>query len=160
MSTLDVELHDDVPTCVRGTRRPWRPYLAGGEASFYRVKEPTDEFASFSVVTLADDELAGEASLWGIDSHNRMAHIGIALRPSMRGKGLAPDVLRVLCHYGFTLLGMHRLQVDTLTDNHAMIRAAESAGFQQEGVHRQVAWVAGAFADEVVLGMLVDEWSG
>ena len=66
----------------------------------------------------------------------------------------------MLCHYGFTLLGLHRLQVDTLTDNHAMIKGAERAGFRLEGVNRQVAWIAGRFADEVVLAQLADEWSG
>lgn len=157
---LDTELHDDVATQVRGTRRPWRPYAPGTDASPFRIKEAKDDSANFSVITLADDELAGEASLWGIDSHNRTAHLGIALRPSLRGKGLGTDIVRVLCHYGFVLLGLHRLQVDTLADNHGMIRAAERAGFTREGTNREAVWVAGDFVDEVVLGMLVSEWKG
>jgi RimJ/RimL family protein N-acetyltransferase len=157
---LDVELHDDVATSVRGTRKPWRPYVTGTAASPYTPKEPRDDSANFSVVTLADDELAGEAGLWSIDSHNRSAHIGVALRPAFRGKGLGTDIVRVLSYYGFVILGMHRLQVDTLADNAGMIKAAERAGFTREGVHREVAWIAGAFLDEVVLGMLASEWTG
>ena len=53
---------------------------------------------------------------------------------------------------------LHRLQLDTLTDNHAMIGAAERAGFATEGVLRQVGWVNGAFADAVVLSQLATEW--
>jgi RimJ/RimL family protein N-acetyltransferase len=97
--------------------------------------------------------------LWGIDSHHRSAHIGLALRPAFRGKGLGTDVVRVLCHYGFVVLGLHRLQIDTLTDNHAMIHAAEKVGFQREVVHRQETWVLGEFADEVVFGLLEREWT-
>ena len=40
---LDVEMHDDVPTAVRGGRGPWRPYAPGSDASFFRVKEPEDD---------------------------------------------------------------------------------------------------------------------
>lgn len=37
----------------------------------------------FSVVTL-DDELVGEALLWGIDTHNRCAQVGLAFLPGFR----------------------------------------------------------------------------
>lgn len=154
---LDEELHDDVPTAARGTRRPWRPMVAGSPASFNRVREPRPEGANFSVVELATGTLAGEAGLWSIDSHNRSAHLGLALRPDFRGKGFGTDIVRVLCHYGFVVLGLHRLQVDTLSDNYAMLKAAERVGFRRESVFRQASWVMGVFADEVVLGLLARE---
>ncbi|HEY1571550.1 MAG TPA: GNAT family protein [Pseudonocardiaceae bacterium] len=156
---LDTELHGDVAGNARGSRRPWRPMSPGAQASMNRVAEPTDRAAPFSVVTLGDDELAGEAALWGINTLGRSAHIGMALRPAYRGKGLGTDVVRVLCHYGFTVLGLHRIQIDTLTDNHAMIRAAERAGFQREVIHRQTVWVMGEFLDELILGLLAREWT-
>jgi RimJ/RimL family protein N-acetyltransferase len=114
----------------------------------------------FSVVELASDELAGDALLWGVDQHNRSAHLGIALRPSYRGRGLGTDVVRVLCRYGFETRGLQRLQVDTLADNEAMLRSATQAGFTREGVLRQADWVNGAFLDEVILGQLAAEWFG
>ncbi|HKN97772.1 MAG TPA: GNAT family protein [Pseudonocardiaceae bacterium] len=155
---LDAELHDDVAGDARGSRRPWRPMSPGAQASMSRITEPSDRAAPFSVVTLADDELAGQATLWSIDSHHRSAHIGLGLRPAFRGKGLGTDVVRVLCHYGFTVLGLHRLQIDTLTDNDAMIAAAERVGFRREAVYRDAAWVMGEFLDEVILGLLDREW--
>jgi RimJ/RimL family protein N-acetyltransferase len=63
----------------------------------------------------------------------------------------------VLCHYGFAVRGLHRLQVDTLADNTAMIRAANQAGFVLEGTLRRAAWVNGEFLDEVILGLLAPE---
>jgi RimJ/RimL family protein N-acetyltransferase len=57
------------------------------------------------------------------------------------------------------LRGLHRLQVETLADNTAMIRAATQAGFVPEGTLRRAAWVNGAFADEVILGLLATEWT-
>ena len=115
--------------------------------------------SKFSAIELATGELVGNALLWGIDLHNRSAHIGISLRPAFRGKHLGTDVVRVLCRYGFAIRGLHRLQVDTLADNDAMIGAATRAGFVLEGTLRQEAWVNGSFADGVILGLLVTEWS-
>lgn len=96
--------------------------------------------------------------MWGIDLHNRRAHIGLSLRPAFRGRGLGTDVVRTLCEYGFAVRGLHRLQAETLADNTAMIRAATDAGFTEEGKLRRSAWADGGFADEVVLGLLAGEW--
>jgi RimJ/RimL family protein N-acetyltransferase len=155
---LQAELYDDIATRSRADSRPWRPIAPGSTASPYTISEPSDDAACFSVVQLADDELAGEALLWGIDLHNRVAHLGISLRPACRGRGLGTDVVRVLCQYGFVVRGLHRLQLETLADNTAMIRAATQAGFVPEGTLRRAAWVSGDFADEVILGLLASEW--
>jgi RimJ/RimL family protein N-acetyltransferase len=55
--------------------------------------------------------------------------------------------------------GLHRLQVDTLASDKAMIRAASRAGFVHEGRPCGAAWVNGEFADEVILGMLATDWT-
>ena len=87
-----------------------------------------------------------------------MAHLGLSLRPTFRGRRLGTNVVVALCGYGFTVRGLHRLQVDTLASNTAMIRAASRAGFVPEGRLSRSAWVNGDFADEVILGMLATNW--
>jgi RimJ/RimL family protein N-acetyltransferase len=156
---LEAELLSDVMTRVRSDSRPWRPVTPGSADSPYRNAVDPATVVRFSVVELATGELAGEAVMFEIDLHNRNAHIGLALRPAFRGRHLGTDLVRVLCRYGFEIRGLHRLQVDTLTDNHAMISAATRAGFVTEGVQRQVGWVNGAFADGMLLSQLATEWS-
>jgi RimJ/RimL family protein N-acetyltransferase len=112
----------------------------------------------FAAFELATSELVGEALLWGIDLHNRSAHVGLTLRPAFRGKGMGTDIVRVLCRYGFAVRGLNRLQIETLTDNAAMIAAATRAGFVPEGTLRADAWVNGRFADTTIFGQLADEW--
>ena len=68
-------------------------------------------------------------------------------------------MVAALCEYGFAVRGLHRLQVETLASNAAMIRAASRAGFVHEGRLRRAAWVSGEFADEVILGMLAADWA-
>jgi RimJ/RimL family protein N-acetyltransferase len=155
---LQTDLYDDVATRSRADSRPWRPIPPGSAASPYAVADPGEDAACFSVVRLADDELAGEALLWGIDTHNRTAHLGISLRPALRAQGLGLDTVAVLCNYGFAIRGLHRLQIETLADNAAMIRIATRSGFRPEGTLRGAAWVDGAFHDEVILGLLAADF--
>ncbi len=179
VAVLHAELYEDVVTYMTADSRPWRPIPAASSASPYAIGEPGDDLALFSVVELAGGELAGgelaggelaggelaggelagAALLWAIDLHNRTAHLGLSLRPSFRGRGLGTDVVLALCEYGFTVRGLHRLQVETLASNAAMIRGAERAGFTQEGTLRGAAWVNGEFADEVILGLLAGDWA-
>ena len=160
IAILETELYEDVDVLVRADSRPWRPIPPGSPASRYRVTDPDQDPACFSVVDLATGQLAGEALLWGVDLHNRLGHVGLSLRPSFRGRGLGTDTVRLLCRYGFAIRGLQRLQAETLADNAAMIRAATQAGFSREGVLRRSAWVNGDFADEVILGQLAAEWDG
>jgi RimJ/RimL family protein N-acetyltransferase len=156
---LHAELYDDVAVHSRSDSRPWRPIAAGSSASPFAISEPNDKVSVFSVVTLSDGELVGDAVLWNIDSHNRAAHIGISLRPASRGTGLAADTVGVLCHYGFVVRGLHRLQIETLAENAAMIATARRVGFTHEGTLRASDWVTGAFLDQVIYGLLADDYT-
>lgn len=155
---LQAELQDDVVNHSRAQGRPWRPITPASKSSQFEVDDKDQANTPFSVVDLDGGALLGSAVLWKIDDHNRSAHIGLGLLPSARGKGFGTDVVAVLCHYGFVVRGLRRLQIETLSDNVAMLRAAERNGFVREGVLRSSAWVLGEFLDEVLLGLLVDEW--
>ena len=163
---LHEELYENVEDWVRGSNHPWVP-IAPGPGSPYAAADPADDRrgpgssgAEFSIVDLASGELAGQIALWGIDEHNRMAHIGIELRPAFRGRGLGADAVRVACRYGFALRGLHRLQLETLADNQAMIAVAEKLGFTREGATRGSSWMNGRFMDDVIFGLLAEEFSG
>jgi RimJ/RimL family protein N-acetyltransferase len=150
---LHAELYEDVDEWVRGSVRPWVP-LPPGPGS---PSAAAADAAEFSVVELATGDLAGAAVLWGLDPHNRVAHIGIELRPAFRGRGLGADAVRVICRYGFALRGLHRLQLETLADNQPMIAVAEKLGFTREGTMRGSSWVNGGFTDDVVFGLLAED---
>ncbi|MEW2087315.1 GNAT family protein [Streptomyces sp. NPDC005283] len=155
---LRAELYDDVVNSSRAEGRPWRPITPGSKDSRLVVDDKEQGHVPFSVVEPDGGTLLGTAVLSNIDNHNRSAHIGLGLLPSSRGKGYGTDVVAVLCHYGFVVRGLQRLQIGTLSDNAAMLRSAERNGFVREGVLRSSAWVMGEFLDEVLLGLLVQDW--
>jgi RimJ/RimL family protein N-acetyltransferase len=172
VAILHAELYEDVATRIMTDLRPWVPLPFGPASPFWVPGLGVDPAASsdsagaqsdsaiFSVVELATGELAGEALLWAIDLHNRSAHIGISLRPACRGRGLGADVVRILCRYGFRLRGLRRLQLETLADNHAMLAVAVKLGFTREGITRSSSWVNGRFTDDVIFGLLAEEFTG
>ena len=154
----DAELHAIVDATV------WRPQ--GIDAVFAQYEksltEPADpKGAWFSVARRDDPELAwiGRAGLWGINEHQRTAHLGITLAPAARGQGLGSDVVRVLCDYAFRLRDLHRVSLETLAGNAGMLRAATAAGFVEEGRQREAAYQNGERVDEVQLGLLRSEWT-
>jgi RimJ/RimL family protein N-acetyltransferase len=157
VDVLHRELYEDVENRSRSDHRPWRALPSGPNSPF--AVQPDNETPVFSVEEAASGELAGVAALWGIDPHNRSGHLGLGLRPAFRGRGLGADAVRALCTYGFTVRGLHRLQVDTLADNAAMIGAAQRCGFVVEGTLRKSLWVYGHHLDQVVLGLLATEWA-
>lgn len=157
---LHRDLYEDVPTRVRTEESPWRPLSP--DASPFKPKPADapnrDRVSVFTAADPSTDEPLGSCLLWGIDHFNRSAHIGLAFRPVARGKGLGRETLQLLCQYGFQILGLNRIGIETLTDNEAMIRAALGAGFSREGTLRQVGWVNGALVDEAIFGLLAAEW--
>ncbi|MFE2880590.1 GNAT family N-acetyltransferase [Streptomyces roseus] len=155
---LRAELYNDVVNGSRSQVAPWRPVSPDSKGSRRFMHDKEEGHVPFSVVELEGGTLIGIANLWGIDNHNRSAHIGVGLLPAARGKGYGTDVVAVLCHYGFVVRGMQRLQIETLADNDAMLRSAERNGFVREGVLRSSAWVLGEFMDEVLLGLLARDW--
>ena len=155
---LRTELYNDVVNAARAEGGPWRPVSPGSKDPRLVVDDTEHGHVPFSVVELEGGTLVGTATLWGIDNHNRCAHVGLGLLPSARGKGYGTDVVAAMCHYGFAVRGMQRLQIETLADNHAMLRSAERNGFVREGVLRSSAWVLGEFLDEVLLGLLARDW--
>ena len=80
VSVLHSELYDDV-----ATRSGPTPVRGGHSVRVLPHRTPPRTAGMrqcSSIVEIASDELAGETLLWGIDLHNRLAHIGISLVPA------------------------------------------------------------------------------
>jgi RimJ/RimL family protein N-acetyltransferase len=124
----------------------------GGEESSYRGN---DGFVPFAIVV--DEVPVGTCCLWGLDTHNRRAHLGIGIGEEHRGRGIGTDATRVMLHYAFVDRGLHRVQLEVLATNTAALRSYEKAGFREDGRMREAAWVRGAFVDEVYMSVLATD---
>jgi RimJ/RimL family protein N-acetyltransferase len=155
-------LDSDAEHIALADTRPFRPRsLAARQAEYdKRQSEPDLASAFFAIQRLDDatDQALGNVGLWLIDMHHRSAHVGISLLPSARGQGLGRDAVEVICRYGFEIRGLERLSLETLEINSAMQATGLACGFVEEGRLRRAAWYLGRRVDDVLYGLLADEW--
>jgi RimJ/RimL family protein N-acetyltransferase len=156
------ELDTDAEHVSLADSNPFQPRsLAATQADYdKRQTEPDPKSAFFTIQRLDDEDGAaiGDVGLWMIDMHHRSAHVGISLLPSARGQGFGRDALEVICRFGFEIRGLERLSLETLAINAAMQATAGACGFVEEGRLRRAAWYLGRRVDDVLFGLLADEW--
>ena len=88
-----------------------------------------------------------------------MGEIGYWLRADARGRGTITRALRVVSAWAFRRGSVERLQLRADIENIPSRRSAEKAGFQLEGVLRNVYWNArlGRRQDWALYSLLRDE---
>jgi [ribosomal protein S5]-alanine N-acetyltransferase len=101
----------------------------------------------------------GHNRLHELDPRNRRAryYIGI-FDPACWGLGLGTQATILVLAYAFDLLKLHRVDLRVLAYNQRAIRAYTKAGFVQEGVEREGAWIAGRWESDVWMSILEDEY--
>lgn len=101
----------------------------------------------------------GTARLRLVDQANRKARYSIGIfDPAMWGRGYGTKATRLVVGYGFDVVGLHRIELRVLADNHRAIRSYESCGFVREGVHREIEFVAGRWLSDLYMSILEDEY--
>jgi RimJ/RimL family protein N-acetyltransferase len=102
----------------------------------------------------------GTGSLSGLDWKNRNATIGLLVgSEANRGTGLAVDASFALMRYAFDELGLNRLEAPVLAYNERSLRMfTQKLGFRQEGIRQQAHFREGRFHDEVLLGLLAEDY--
>jgi RimJ/RimL family protein N-acetyltransferase len=105
-----------------------------------------------------DDEPIGEANLFRVE-HDR-GEVALWLVPEVHGEGYGTEVLSFLVEYAFEEKGLHRVY-DRIADfNDGSQRMVERFGFEEEGRLREHLFLDGEYRDEVVSGLLREEWDG
>jgi RimJ/RimL family protein N-acetyltransferase len=104
-------------------------------------------------------EFLGTVSLFNISKQHKRAEFGIAIHNTEQlGKGYGTDSTRVMLWIAFHVLGLNSVFLITLDINERGQRAYEKAGFKKAGVHRQAAFVKGAFQDFILMDILKEEF--
>lgn len=126
------------PETIRWTSVP-DPYQRGHAESFVHGRAPTGwAHGTMACFTIADqaDAYAGSVDLRISPADPLVADVGFMTAPRARGRGYMPAALIALAAWGFTTLGLARIEWWANVGNTASRRAAEKAGFIFEGVAR------------------------
>ena len=144
-----------------------RPPVGHGEAAPAAALE--DQFRSwssnsdagavgYSICRFADEQLVGHATLYGASLPDRCATLAIMIGGPFVGQGLGTAAVRAMVRYGFTAMGLHRIELTAWAFDDRALSSYRAAGFVEEGRRREAVLHGGMFHDQVLLAVLEDEW--
>jgi RimJ/RimL family protein N-acetyltransferase len=110
--------------------------------------------APFAIVGAAAGGLLGSVALNEIDAGHRRAQVGYWLGREARGAGHATRAVALICAWGFSALGLERIDLLASTGNAASQRVAERAGLTREAELRSYMRGSQGREDMVAFGLL------
>ena len=144
---------------------PWEatlPYIPGSDAeslhkelpSFFRLvrtlNRESRDVRSISFAIWSGNNLIGQISMGGIIlGALRGAHIGYWIDRSYAGRGYTTQAVNLLTEYGFSVLALHRIEINLRPENAASRRVAEKAGYVFEGERPRYLHIDGDWRDHI-----------
>jgi ribosomal-protein-alanine N-acetyltransferase len=90
-------------------------------------------------------EMIGTVGLLRFDFEQRRAEVGYEIGRRWWGQGFAPEAAAAVVRYGFTVMGLHRIEAGVLPGNDASVRVLQKLGFVEEGTRRDYLYFKGCF---------------
>jgi ribosomal-protein-alanine N-acetyltransferase len=116
------------------------------------------EYVRLGIERQEDGRLLGNCTLFKIDGQCRRAEIGYGLAYSAWGRGYMHEALLALLEFGFSELGLNRVEADIDPRNEPSARSLERLGFRKEGYLRE-RWIVGTeVSDSALYGLLLSDW--
>jgi [ribosomal protein S5]-alanine N-acetyltransferase len=112
------------------------------------------EMIRWAIQPRSDRRLIGTVGLLHVVAEHRRGELGFELARRWWGHGLMPEAAAAVIGYGFTVLGLHRIEAGVLVGNDPSVRVLRKLGFQEEGTLRHYLYLKGRFQDVRWFGLL------
>ncbi len=109
---------------------------------------------SYDFTILADGKIVGEISLEGPSLCRSTYNVGFAVGREFWGQGICTEALKQIVRFGFDELKLHKIFGDNDSDNPALGRVLEKAGFKKEGVFKEHVFKDGKYIDIINWGLI------
>ena len=109
------------------------------------------------LVVVCDDRCVGFGAVYGLNDH--FDHCGallLAVEDACRGQGMGGRLLTALLSIARDVLGLRKLQLTVLTENHGAIGFYQRHGFALEGRHHRFARQGAGFVDAYSMAIQLD----
>lgn len=113
-----------------------------------------DEWYSFAVFEKSSNTFVGGVGLNFINRVHQFGNLGYWVRTSATGRGFATRATRLAARFGFTQLGLRRIEIVAAVNNVASQKVAEKAGAIRESVARQRLLIRGESLDAVIYSLI------
>jgi ribosomal-protein-alanine N-acetyltransferase len=112
----------------------------------------------WGITRRGDDRVIGSCGFFKFDEEFSRAETGYELGRAYWGQGIMSEALGTIITFGFTQMGLHRIEAVVDDVNERSKGLLRKLGFAHEGTLRQRFWFRGRFLDEHYFGLLKEEW--
>lgn len=106
-----------------------------------------------------DGTYIGNIGLHSVERENRRALLGIIIGDKAYwGQGYGTDAIQTMLGWAFHYLNLNRISLTVYAYNERAIRSYLKSGFRHEGAMRQARYVDGKYYDELLMGILRNEF--
>lgn len=118
------------------------------------------EAIRWGITLKGEDQVIGSCSLFHFDTGFHRAETGYELTRAFWGQGIMTEAVSAILTYGFTEMGLHRVEAIIDIANERSKNLLLKLGFTYEGYLRQRYSFRDYFEDEHYFSLLKDEWHG
>jgi ribosomal-protein-alanine N-acetyltransferase len=151
-SLLDIDEFNalGIPKSIDVTMNVIKPWIAE------LVKEVIGQY-TFAIQLTGTNQFVGLIALVLSNAKYNKAEVWYKLDSGYWGKGLATDALNLILQFGFQELKLHRIESGCAMNNVGSAKVMEKAGFQLEGVKRQVLPLKSGWSDAFSYAILATD---
>jgi RimJ/RimL family protein N-acetyltransferase len=142
------------------------PYVQTVESQQKHVKEYLDinadeknDDCKLIIETITEKHPIGTVGMHETDKRFRNGWLDIWLTTNARNKGYGREAILILLNYFFNELDYYRVALDVYEMNKAGQHLYKKLGFAEEGRLRQHIFYRGRRWDEIIMGLLKDEYN-
>lgn len=120
----------------------------------YIANASNDIYADGQVRMVMEDlsgNRVGLVDVFNFDASNRRAEVSVVVMTKYRGRGLARDAVRQVCHYALRTLHLHQLYAIIATDNMASQQLFSETGFTGRNVLKEWLFDGMTYKDAIVM---------
>lgn len=136
------------------------PYTLEDEEKWYESQSANNDTYNFAIETLDEGKYIGGCGINKIDWKNSNVIIGIFIGDkNYWEKGYGTDAIKVLIKFIFNEMNINRIKLNVFSFNKRAIKCYEKCGFKVEGVLRQELFRDGEYHDDILMGLLKEEYN-
>ena len=133
------------------------PTLAEEKSWVKRARQDQNNFRL--AINTIEGVHVGSVGLNKIDRFNQHAEFGIFIGDKKYwGQGLGTEACKLIVDYGFKKMKLHRIFLRHIAFNIRGHKSYWKVGFKEEGRLRQHIFRDGYFHDQILMGILREEW--
>lgn len=136
------------------------PYTLEDEYKWFENISATKDTYSFAIESLDEHNYIGGCGINNIDWKNSIAVVGIFIGDkNYWGNGYGTDAMKVLIKFIFEEMNINKIKLNVFSFNERAVKSYEKCGFKVEGVLRQEIFRKGKYYDDIVMGLLREEYN-